>query len=240
MNLLLWLALSAAAQNFDGAAAPPVAGPAPRPEAPAPMTTPWALPTAPGTERPNVPAWAWEPIARVLRKAGEPAYPAVKAWDAEGLDFSGIFLKLCGNARAEKGRRDAALTRMFGALLLWTERGGRPKLQGREDWPLHIIYGGGIAAVYGRVAAELAAYEKETLDAYTPGNAFDLDDLAITYFAARWVAGARRDVFLASWADGTRTLGALPKLSFGMLPPRTLPPAARERASSRWADDALR
>lgn len=155
---------------------------------------------------------------------------------AQGLDFPAVFAGLCrhmlsGNARTVRNPR-AETANMFRGLIRWTRNGGKPVFQGRGDWPVHFIYGGYLAAVYGRMVAEGAAYAKENRDAKTPGNFFDLDDLAITLMGARWASSAGHGygdlkLWAEAWASGRKSLGSVPLLQFGPLPHGLLPSASQ-------------
>ncbi len=159
---------------------------------------------------------------------------------ARGLDFSDIFRELCARSAAAP---DPALSfkAQFGGLMLWTERGGRPKLLGREDWGLHFIYGGWISAFFGLEEARSTGYEKERRDSTSAGNAFDLGDLAVTYFGAHWADRALSDPrgFPAAWAAGLKSLRSLPALGLGKLPPGTLPTDAELAPVQAWVGSSL-
>jgi hypothetical protein len=153
-----------------------------------------------------------------------------------GADFSRVFGAACrhlldGNPRARQGAR-AEVGNLFRGLILWTQGGGAPAFQGRQDLALHFLHGGYYSAVYGEALAQTAAYEKERRDAFTPGNSFDLDDYGATLLGARWAARTGRDFealrrWAAPWASEESRLEALPRLGFGALEHGRLPPPAR-------------
>lgn len=159
---------------------------------------------------------------------------------AGGLEFPEIFPKLCARSAASPAPA-LSFKAQFGGLMLWTERGGRPKLLGREDWGLHFIYGGWISAFFGLDEALSTGFEKERRDSTAPGNAFDLGDLAVTYFGARWADRALADPagFSLPWADGAKNLGTLPALTLGKLPPGALPAETELGSVQAWVRSSL-
>ncbi len=172
----------------------------------------WYEPPVPGLDSPEARAYAAE---AALLSARDP-------------DFSHVFAGLCRLMRSDPRKGRSARTKtadLFRGLIRWTRAGAAPSLQGREDWALHFVYGGYLSAVYGRTTADAAALAKEERDAITPGNAFDLDDWAVTRVGARWAdeAAKGRSPWLDGWANGTYRLDRVPKLTFGKLP-RGVPP----------------
>lgn len=210
-----------------------------------------ALPSAPRAPAAGATRSIWyEPPMAGLDAPSTLAYAqAAKRAASAGLDFTAVFASLCGkllerSAGSGPSAR-AELVPLFEGLILWTRQGASPSLQGRKDWPLHFLYGGYLAAGHGPAAAELAAYSKEERDAFSPKNAFDLDDYAVTLLGARWVSlagmddtGVRR--WAEEWASGRRTLADLPPLSFGQLPPFRLPEPARLARVRSFVRGALR
>lgn len=196
------------------------------------------LPPEPPAVPPSA-AFSTEEESDLEREASAVAALAAEL-SGQGLEFPEIFRRLCGRSAAA-GDRVFAFKAQAGGLMLWTERGGRPKLLGREDWGLHFIYGGWISAFFGLDEALTAAYEKERRDASSEGNAFDLGDLAVTYFGAHWTQRALADParYPAPWAEGTRSLGSLPPLTLGKLPPRALPSKAELAEADAWAAGSL-
>lgn len=156
---------------------------------------------------------------------------------ARGEPFDGIFRAACSWARGRSG----AGRLVFGGLKRWTERGGAPLLQQRNDLALHLIFGGWLGATLGVPAARIAAHQKEVQDAWEPGNAFDLDDLAAGVAGAELaVRLTRQPTLLDAWAHGHRSLEGLPRLELGKLAPRASGGAAEWRRVNRWVADALR
>lgn len=176
-----------------------------------------------------------------LQREAEKTYAFIADLDRQGLGLPDIFQKLCSRALESKLEPSDTLKVTFAAMYLWTERGGHPEFQGRRDWALHFIYGGWLSALYGTASAEETAFEKERRDASTPGNAFDLGDLSVTYFGARWAGRAALDfrARLAPWADGRQKLDGLPANTLKMLPPQTLPDQAQLKAVEAWVASAL-
>ena len=146
-----------------------------------------------------------------------------------GADFSAIFQGLCRKLRAEP---KAKARDLFSGLSRWTKNGAAPAIQGRADWALHFIEAGRLSAHFGRTAADAAAYAKEEFDAFAKDNAFDLDDYAISVAGSRWAWRADEADWIKAWAEGARTLAALPPLSLGKLPPRRLP-SPKQAADAR-------
>lgn len=210
-----------------------------------------ALPTAPRAPaaRATRSIWYEPPLAGLDAPATLAYAEAAESAASAGLDFPAVFAALCGrllgrSAGAGTSAR-AELVPLFEGLIRWTRHGGLPILQGRKDWPLHFLYGGYLAAGHGPAAAELAAYSKEEHDAFSPKNAFDLDDYAVTLLGARWAALAGKDDagvkrWAEEWSSGRRSLAALPPLTFGQLPPLHLPAPARLARVRTFVDDALR
>lgn len=173
--------------------------------------------------------------AQVVELDGALETGAARAYAAEaerlasdGRDFSLVFAGLCRLAlRSNRISRDtrAEVRDLFAGLIGWSKRGGRMRLQDREDWGLHFVYGAYLAGAYGKAVASAAARAKEEKDALTPGNAFDLGDWAVTLVGVRWAEGASHGGpdWVRAWADGRRSLLAIPGVPFGMLPPRRLP-----------------
>jgi hypothetical protein len=172
------------------------------------------------------PAMEVEQFGSVVKKVTALA----ERWAAQGADFDGIFQKLCAAVLSEADANPQLTPRrqadaLFDALWIWArEKNGRPVLQQRADWALHFIAGGMLEA--GAGLGHSAAAVKERIDSGTPGNFFDLDDLAATMLGARWAdlatvddpAQARR--WLQLWADGRYSLQrSLPQLRYGHLPP---------------------
>ena len=173
---------------------------------------------------------------------------AAQGLAARGLDFSAVFAGLCrhllDDPRARRASR-AETANLFRGLIRWTRNGGKPAWHGREDWPLHFIYGGYVAAAYGHAAAEAAAYAKEDRDAFARGNYFDLDDLGVTLIGARWasrVGNGFKELarWAGPWASGQRALDALPAMSFGRLPHGHLPSPAQAWRLRAFVDGVLR
>ncbi len=169
--------------------------------------------------------------------------------EAKGADFSTIFKEESALLLSRGGRiwplHKSEVKSLFAGMILWTKKGGKPTFQKRADLALHFIYGGFLAANYGRFIADHVAYDKEKKDSRRRGNAFDLDDYGATLMGVRWVMGLglgpetlRR--WLGAWSSGERGLAALPELRFGRLKHGELPSRARVEAVKRFADDAMR
>lgn len=175
-----------------------------------------------------------------IEREAEAAAALAAELSARGLEFSDIFRELCARSAAAPDP-GISFKAQFGGLMLWTERGGRPKLLGREDWALHFIYGGWISSFFGLEEALSTGYEKERRDSASAGNAFDLGDLAVTYFGARWADRALADPagFSLPWADGAKNLGTLPALTLGKLPPGTLPTEMELAPVQAWVGSSL-
>ncbi len=165
--------------------------------------------------------------------------------EKQGAALPEIFRNLC--AQALEGPKPLAEMRdIFGSLYHWTEAGGKPSFQGRQDLALHLIYGGVIEAYVGQGQGEVAGRAKEERDAETPGNAYDLDDLAATLVGAELAARAyaltpeQFRAWLAPWARSRRGLGALAPLIFGRLPPRRLATNEQIEAARDYARTVAR
>jgi len=158
------------------------------------------------------------------------------ALQKSGADFDHIFTGLCDLVLSNvdqnpKLRYDDQARAMFGGLWLWTRQSGRPLFQGQPDKALHFIWGGTFEGYWD--AGRPAAVRKEQLDMQTPGNAYDLDDLAATIMGTRWVDVAANSTpeqarrWFEMWASGRCTLTkSLPKLHWGRLKPGTEPSPA--------------
>ncbi|MBI5202419.1 MAG: hypothetical protein HY925_12585 [Elusimicrobia bacterium] len=215
--ILLALALSRA-ESFEGEV-PPI-GREVEVSAPAPQGgSIWYEPPVAGLETPEAKAYAAE---------------AARLW-AASPDFPKLFSALCRKAAFEgrpvRGYHARTLDLLRG-LIRWTREGAAPTLQNRSDWVLHFLYGAYYSATLGRTTAEAAALAKEERDAITPGNAFDLDDWAITRLGARWGAEA-------SAGESLRLdLAKLPSLTFGKLNPGRMPGVLDGIRVKRWVDSA--
>jgi len=99
-------------------------------------------------------------------------------------------------------------------LVFWTQRGGRPTLQGRNDLALHFLYGAYCEATTEQGVT--AAVWKEQWD-WANGKPYDCDDLAAGLAGAEWARRARADAgWLRDWAAFRKTLAAnLPVFHYG-------------------------
>lgn len=190
------------------------------------------------------------PSPRNARSAQDPEVSSrylelIKTLESRGASFSDIFGSLCAAAIAHSEEPALEKARdIFGSLYHWTDSGGRPVFQEREDLALHLIYGGLFEAYQGPGQGEAAGRAKEERDAETPGNSYDLDDLSATLMGAYWVATAQTSPeefskILSHWADGRKTLNRLPITRFGRLPPRRVAGEEQLTQVRRFAHDAL-
>lgn len=170
----------------------------------------------------------------------------IKSLEKRGASFSNIFTELCAASLASPGGSPLETARdIFGSLYHWTDSGGKPAFQEREDLALHLIYGGLFEAYQGSGQGEAAARAKEEHDAQTPGNSYDLDDLTATLLGAYWASPAHTslDEFrknLVLWSDGRKSLRRLPTLIFGRLPPRRVASEEQLEQVRRFVQYALR
>jgi hypothetical protein len=158
--------------------------------------------------------------------------------EGTGMGFPDIFRSACALA-ASRGGGAQEVKVMLAGLVTWLGDRERPRaigLQGRLDWAFHFVYGAWLESIVSG-AGERAAIEKERRDAATPGNVYDLDDLAATFIGARW---ARREVArLAEWGDGRRHLCSLPRFELGRLAPGVVADERRIEAARAFARAAL-
>lgn len=237
MKLLLLAVLTAPA------AAQPLSFPPDLPAVQAVLRRMPAPATIPGAPLPFNAEALWEaPIPGLDNTESREYHAEAERLAAQGLDFSSVFAgisrHLLRSPRTTRAPRQE-LTHLFRGLIRWTRHGAAPVLQGRPDWPLHFIYGGYLASTYGSAAAEAAALLKEQRDSLAPGNAFDLDDYAVTLIGARWsVLAGEKPQDLPLWAEGSKALNLLPAMPFGRLPHGRQPAPAlllRARAFVRGA-----
>ena len=108
------------------------------------------------------------------------------------------------------------VVQITGGLLLWTNEGGAPLLQGQDDKALHFIYGAYLEATFGM--GTQAGVMKEQSD-LIHGRVFDCNDMAATFAGAEWVRRANTDEkWIGQWASGQKTLAAnLPALHYTIL-----------------------
>jgi hypothetical protein len=166
------------------------------------------------------------------------------------LDFNEVFSQVCRAALAycddhPKTQPDDCARSVFGGLWIWTREGGRPTLQGRNDWALHFIGGGAFEGYFD--VGKRAAVRKEEHDARAGGNHYDLDDLAATLLGARWIEIAttgtpeQSRAWLHSWATGEKNLSrTLPKLQFGQLPASEQASSATVQRVRAFVEDSLK
>ncbi|MDX6769842.1 MAG: hypothetical protein SF051_09940 [Elusimicrobiota bacterium] len=158
--------------------------------------------------------------------------------EASGMDFPDVFRAACALAVRRGGSAHETKV-MLAGLVTWLGDRDRPRsigLQGRVDLAFHFVYGAWLESIVTGFG-ERAALEKERRDAFSPGNAYDLDDLAATMVGARWAA--RESARLDEWGDGRRRLTALPAFAFGRLAPGALPDERRLDAVRDFARTAL-
>jgi hypothetical protein len=182
--------------------------------------------SAPGAFSPDGSIWYNPPIEDLDSKESREYSAEAERLAAQGLDFSAVFAGLCqhmiaGNTRVVNAPRQE-LAYLFRGLIRWTRQGGKPVFKNRADWPLHFIYGGYFSTVYGPAVTEAAALAKEERDSRAKGNAFDLDDLAVTLLGGRWAlkAGDRYATLIpwvGDWAWGRKKIDELPSPQFGQL-----------------------
>ena len=98
-------------------------------------------------------------------------------------------------------------------LILWTNEGGVPLLQGQNDKALHFIYGAYLEAILGM--GHRAGVMKEQSDV-RHGRTFDCNDMAATFAGAESVRRAKTDgQWIDQWASGRKTFAAnLPALHY--------------------------
>ncbi len=158
--------------------------------------------------------------------------------EATGMDFPEIFRSACALAASRGGGAQEAKV-MLAGLVTWLGDRERPRtigLQGRLDWAFHFVYGAWLESI-AEGFGERAALEKERRDAATPGNAYDLDDLAATFIGARW---SRREIArLSEWGDGRRHLGSFPRFALGRLAPGAVADTRQIEAARAFARAAL-
>ena len=108
------------------------------------------------------------------------------------------------------------MVHITGGLMLWSNEGGAPLLQGQADKALHFIYGAYSEATLG-MGIE-AGVMKEQSD-LIHGRVFDCNDMAATFAGAEWVRRAKTDdKWIDQWASGQKTLAAnLPYLHYAIL-----------------------
>lgn len=158
--------------------------------------------------------------------------------EAAGEDFPAVFRAACALALRRGGGAHESKV-MLAGLVTWLGDRARPRsigLQGRLDWAFHFIYGAWLEAA-GPGLGERAAFRKEERDAVTPGNAYDLSDLAVTLAGARWTR--QETARLADWASGRRRLEALPALSLPKLAHGARPTPAQVQSARDWVERAL-
>lgn len=133
---------------------------------------------------------------------------AARCAAATNTDFAAVIRLAC---------RESTDPRVIATgLLAWTQGGGRPSLQGRNDLALHFIYAA-VCELSG--LGQAAAVIKEQLDR-SHGKPFDLDDLAAGFAGAEWARQARQNPhWLQHWASGGKDLHKnLPALRYGIGP----------------------
>lgn len=210
-----------------------------------------AIPTPPDFDLPRVPlaerlrafdaAFPREPLPVPVGfgETGHGEYRAMaESLEAAGADFPAIFRLACAEAvRRGGGEHEAKV--MLAGLASWLGDRERPRtigLQGRLDWAFHFVYGAWLESIAPGLG-ERAGIRKEERDAFAPGNAYDLDDLAATMLGARW---ATREIpRLAQWGGGRLRLEDLPPLRFGKLAARALPDERVLRSVRAFAASAL-
>jgi hypothetical protein len=101
-----------------------------------------------------------------------------------------------------------------GGLLLWTQQGGKPLLQGQPDKALHFIYAAHSEATLGGGVAVSVLKERHDL---ARGKPYDCDDMAAGFAGTEWVRRAKTDAgWIEQWASARKTLAAnLPSLRYG-------------------------
>ncbi|MDZ4816113.1 MAG: hypothetical protein SGI71_07590 [Verrucomicrobiota bacterium] len=108
---------------------------------------------------------------------------------------------------------------MLLALVRFAHRNGDTSFQKRNDWAKHFIYGAYFGTGYQQTNYAIwSAMAKEENDAWTLNNGYDIGDLTVSLFGARWAENITVDQ-LTRFASGKKKLSDIALIDRSIMGP---------------------